>query len=92
MVIEEKDFKLTTTNEFTPRFDLELLYKVSPKGKESRYEFKNVAYGITLEHAIKLISQYHISNNHKEESIFLLDYYKEFKEELNKLKELLCGV
>ena len=91
MVIEERDFRLTPVNDSSLRYDLELLYKVQPKGREARLEFKNVAYGISLEHAIKKIAQYRICCRHKEEAIQLLDYFREFKEELDSLKAL-CGL
>lgn len=91
MVIEEKDFRLTPVSDSCPKYDLELLYKVQPKGKETRLEFKNVAYGISLEHAIKKIAHYRVYCKHKDEAIQLLTYFKEFKEELDSLKTL-CGL
>lgn len=91
MVIEEKDFRLIPISETSPTFDLELLYTINPKGKESRQEFKNVAYGISLDYAVKKIAHYRVSCKHKEEAIALLTYFKEFKEELDSLKAL-CGL
>lgn len=88
MVIEEEDFKLTPVNDSSVNFDLELLYKVQPRGKEARMEFKNVAYGISLDHAIHIIAQYRVNQKHKNEAITLLTYFKEFKEELDSLKAL----
>lgn len=87
MIIEEKDFRLTPVNNSSLRFDLELLHTISPKGKESRLEFKNVAYGIDLECAIKKIAHYRVCCKHKE-AIGLLNYFKEFKNELDSLKNL----
>lgn len=91
MIIEEKDFRLTPISDSSPQYDLELLYKIQPKGKEARLEFKNVAYGISLEYAIKKIAHYRVCCKHKEEAIGLLTYFKEFKEELDSLKNL-CGI
>lgn len=91
MVIKEEDFKLTPVSDSSINFDLELLYKVQPRGKEPRMEFKNVAYGISLDHAVHRIVQYRISQKHKDEAITLLTYFKEFKEELDSLKAL-CGI
>ena len=88
MVIEEHDFKLTPISDSCPKYDLELLYKVQPKGKESRLEFKNVAYGIGLEYANKKIAHYRVCCKHNEEATKLLTYFKEFKEELDSLKAL----
>lgn len=86
MIIEEKDFKLIPINDSSLRYDLELLYKIQPKGKESRLEFKNVAYGISIDYAIKKIVQHRICCKHKDEAITLQTYFKEFKEELDLLK------
>lgn len=91
MTIEGKDFKLIPISEATPRFDLELLYTVRPKDGEERKEFKNVAYGISLEHAIQRISHYRVSNNHKEESIELITYLKEFLETMDVIKKECQG-
>lgn len=91
MVIEEKDFRLIPNSDSSYWFDLELLYEIKPKGKESRLEFKNVAYGLTLEHAIKRIAHYRVCCRHKEEAIKLIVYFKELKEELDSLKNL-CGI
>lgn len=91
MEIREDDFILTPISDSSPQFDLELLYKVQPKGKEPRYEFKNVAYGINLDYAIRKIAHYRVTCNHREESINLLTYFREFKKELDSLKNL-CGI
>lgn len=88
MIIEEEDFRLIPSGN---SFDLELLCKVQPKGKEARFEFKNVAYGISLEYAIKKIIQYRISQKYKDEAISLRTYFKEFKEELDSIK-ILCAI
>lgn len=90
MEIVEKDFKLIPVDESSPLFDLELLYVVKPRGGEARLEFKNAAYGITLNTAIKKITHYRISCNHKEEAITIKTYFDEYKRELNTLKQLLC--
>lgn len=86
MVIEEKDFRLTPVSESSSMFDLELMYTVHPKGKEARQEFKNVAYGISLESALKKVIQYRISCKH--DTTDLATYLKDFREELDSLKAL----
>lgn len=88
MVIEESDFRLTPTSDNSMRFDLELLYEIKPKGKESRLEFKTVAYGIGLEYAMKKVAQYRVYHKHKDESIKLLTYFKEFTDELQSIRDL----
>lgn len=89
MVIEEEDFRLTPINDFCPHFDLELLYTIKPKGKETRKEFKTVAYGVSLESAIKKVIQHRINQKHNEEAITLKDYLKEFKEISQSLESTL---
>ena len=86
MIIEEKDFRLTPISESSPMFDLELLLTVRPKGKEARQEFKNVAYGISLESALKKVIQYRVSCKH--DTIDLATYLNEFRNELDSLKAL----
>ena len=89
MTIEEKDFRLTPVSETSLMFDLELLYTVRPRGKEARQEFKNVAYGISLESALKKVIQYRVSCKH--DTTDLETYLKDFREELDSLKAL-CGI
>ena len=89
MTIEEEDFRLIPVSDTCPKYDLELLYKIQPKGKESRFEFKNAAYGISLEYAIKKIIHYRISKKYKDKAVTLLTYFKEFKTELENFKHLL---
>ena len=88
MVIEESDFRLTSVNEFSTKWDLELLYTIRPKGKEARTEFKAVAYGLPLESALKRVINFRINNKHQD-VINLKDYLKEYKDQLNQLNHLL---
>lgn len=89
MEIVEKDFKLVPCDDNSPLFDLELLYVIKPRGGESRLEFKNAGYGLSLKTAVKKIIQYRINCKHKEEAIKLKTYFDEFKKELDSFKELL---
>lgn len=89
MIIEESDFRLIPVKDSGDRFDLELL-KVVNKGKETeRQEFKNVAYGVTIESAIKYIANARVSINNPE-SIDLKTYLKEYKKIIDDIKQL-CG-
>lgn len=88
MVIEESDFRLTSVNEYSTKWDLELLYTIRPKGKEARTEFKAVAYGLPLESALKRVINFRINNKHQD-VISLRDYLKEYKDQLNQLNHLL---
>ena len=86
MVIEESDFRLIPVKESGLLFDLELL-KVINKGKENeRTEFKNIAYGITLESALKYIANARISSKY-EGSISLQQYLQEYKDIINSIKD-----
>ena len=90
MTIEESDFRLTSVNEYSTKWDLELLYTIRPKGKEARTEFKAVAYGLPLESALKRVINFRINNKHQD-VISLKDYLKEYKDQLNQLNHLLYG-
>ena len=57
MIIEEKDFRLIPIKETSNLFDLELLKTVNKGKSTERQEFKNVAYGVTIESAIKYNDQ-----------------------------------
>ena len=91
MEIVEKDFKLKPISEDCPMFDLELLYVVKPRGGESRLEFRNAGYGMSMESAIKKVAHYRVCCNHKDEAIKIKTYFEEYKKELDDLKKLLCG-
>jgi len=88
MVIEEEDFRLTSVNEHSIHFDLELLYVVKPRGGEPRCEFKNVAYALPLDAALEKVVQYRISQKHPE-ALKLSEYLNEFNREIE-LLEALC--
>lgn len=89
MIIEEDDFRLTQINEHSPKWDLELIHIVRPKGKEPRKEFKNAGYGLPLEAALERIIQYRLHNKYNEDAVRLKDYLKEYKDERRKLSELV---
>jgi hypothetical protein len=92
MIIEESDFKLIPIDDCSQIFDLELLYTVKPRNGEPRQVFKNAGYGLTLENAVRKILHYRVDCKHKGEAIKLRSYYLEFKEELNKLKDLCSNL
>lgn len=89
MVIEEKDFRLTPIKDSGDRFDLELLRTVN-KGKETeRQEFKNVAYGVTIESAMRYVANARIAANNPD-VIDLKTYLEEYKKIIDEIKKL-CG-
>ena len=86
MIIEESDFRLIPVKESGLLFDLELL-KVINKGKENeRTEFKNIAYGITIESALKYIANARINAKYND-SISLKQYLQEYKDVINSIKD-----
>lgn len=86
MVIEESDFRLIPVKESGLLFDLELL-KVINKGKENeRTEFKNIAYGITIESALKYIANARINAKYND-SISLKQYLQEYKDIINSIRD-----
>lgn len=87
MTIEEEDFRLTPSNEYSTKWDLELIHIVRPKGKEPRKEFKNAGYGLPLESALKRVIHYRLHNKHQEDAVRLKDYLAEYKDENKKLLE-----
>lgn len=90
MEIKESDFRLIPVAEHSTLYDLELLYTIHPKGKEARSEFKNVAYGISLETAIKKIAQYRVSCNHENDTISLKNYLQEYQSSIKSIKNLIA--
>lgn len=86
MKIEEEDFILTPITDSSLIYDLEILCTINSKSKESRKEFKTVAYGITIEYALKMIAQHRITS--KYDSINLSTYLSEYKKEIKSLEDL----
>lgn len=88
MIIEEKDFRLIPVSETSELFDLEVIYTVN-KGKENeRKEFRNVAYGVPLESAIKRIATYRLNNKLGDDPIGLKVYLETYKDIVNEVKKL----
>lgn len=89
MIIEESDFRLIPVKDSGDKFDLELL-RVINKGKDTeRREFKNVAYGITIESAMRYIANARILENNSD-TLDLKTYLKKYKEIIDEIKQL-CG-
>jgi hypothetical protein len=87
MIIEEKDFRLISVDDCETLFDLEILCTVN-KGKTTEYKkFKNVAYGISLESALKRVINFRIGNKYSE-AINLKTYLQEYKNNILELKKL----
>ena len=87
MTIEEKDFRLIHIKDTSNLFDLELLKTVNKGKSTERQEFKNVAYGVTIEYAIKYIANTRIAANNSD-TIDLKTYLKEYRKILDEIKTL----
>lgn len=85
MVIEEQDFKLIPVS--GDRFDLEVLCTINKGKSNERKEFKNVAYGVTLEYALKYVANFRITNKY-DNSISLATYLKEYKDIISEISKL----
>jgi len=90
MSIEESDFKLTpATNDAGNFWDLELLVTVKPKsGGESRKEFKLIAYGVTIDSAIRRIANYRVIHKIGDGSVSLKEYVAQYTAEVDKIDKL----
>ena len=86
MKIQGDDFILTSVTPYSYSFDVELLQIVNKGKKNERSEFKNVAYGVHLQHALKMIVMYRL--NKKQDVYDLKEFMKMFEKELNELREL----
>lgn len=87
ITIKEEDFILEEAGGIF--WDLQLLKTVKPKGGEIRQEFKESGYGLTFETALKKIVNYRITKKLTEESINMKTYIDSYKQEVEKLKNLI---
>lgn len=87
MIIEGDNYRLTPVSNHSDDFDLELLHEIG--GKNPRKEFKHVAYGISLERAIKKITMYNVNQRHKQDVINLEQFLNSYKEEIDQIKQVL---
>lgn len=90
MIIQGLFYKITPVNNSSPFYDLELLYDIG--GNNPRKEFKNEAYGITLESAIIRCANFAVRNKYKKDEVITLkQYLDEFKEEKKKIQIEVLG-
>ena len=86
MIIEHSDFRLTNDGMSTC-WDLEVMRTVRPRGKPEREEWSDPLYGMPLDRAIKIIINYRL--NKRKDVYTLQEYLHQYKDELNKLNEIL---
>ena len=85
--IIEKDFKLTSVSDGSIFFDLEILLPVFNKEKnETRYEFKNVAYGLPLSTALIRVAMHRSEDSEKTDLLSYIERFEEACRELEKIK------
>ena len=84
--IIEKDFRLTSVSDGSIFFDLEILLPVFNKEKnETRYEFKNVAYGLPLATALTRVAMHRAE---KSDSTDLRSYITRFTDACKELEKI----
>lgn len=91
MLIEESDFRLIPMSDDSNFWDLEFLHTVKSRTGGTRQEFKNAAYGLTLESAIKRIVHYRCINKCKNDALNMNEYLKLYRQELQNLAKYLNG-
>lgn len=87
MVIEEKDFRLTPVKDTRDKFDLEILRTINKGKKNERQEFKAVAYGVSIEYALRYVANIRIVERNPA-TIDLKTYLQEYRNILAELKKL----
>lgn len=87
MIIQEKDFRLIPVKESGNSFDLELLHTINKGKANERQEFKDVAYGISIDRAISYIINFRISSKYPG-VIDMKTYLNEYKSMVEEIKEL----
>jgi len=88
MTIEGEDFTFTALGDSLPLFDVDLITTINKGKKNERSEKKNVAYGVPLSKAIKILLHYRVKKKCKDEVITLKEYLKLYRESLDEIKDL----
>ena len=83
MIIQGDFYKLTSIDNVSPFWDLEILKEIKSK-TNPRTEYVNAGYGLTLESAINRIIQVAITN--KYDILTLKEYLEEYKRLKDEIK------
>lgn len=84
MVIKGDYYKLTSIDDNSPFWDLELLKTIKSK-TNPRTEYVNAGYGMTLDYAISKIIQFAINSKYDETDLkTYLTEYKQLKDEITR--------
>lgn len=86
MIIQGEDFKFIPVKPEFPVFDVELLKTVNKGKQNERTEFQNVAYGVNIDTAIKMVVSYRINKN-SPDVLSLKDYLNKYLKGIKELKE-----
>lgn len=89
MKIVGDDFILTLCDTYGDFWDLSMKLPVTDKQGKTRKRFKEISYGISLEHCINNIINTRIKLSN--ETLSMEDYLKKYKDELNKIKKMVNG-
>ena len=85
--IIEKDFRLMSVSDGSIFFDLEILLPVFNKEKnETRYEFKNVAYGLPIATALIRVAMHRSEDSEKTDLLSYIERFEEACKDLEKIK------
>lgn len=85
MTIEGTFYKLIPIDDNSPFFDLSLLKTIKSK-TNPREEWQIVAYGITIDTAIRRIINYAINSKYQDEAITFEEYLNAYNREKINLK------
>lgn len=89
MIIEESDFRLTQVDDHSNAWDMELLTRIQPRGKEERWEFKIIAYSLNLKEAMRSVIRYKINKKYIDNQTISLDeYLNEYKLAAEEVKKI----
>lgn len=89
MIIQDTDYIIEPSNDFSLIYDLKLLKKKLTKNKEEKMEFESAGYGLKLDKVVAKIAQNRIDLKHPDESVTLETFLKELKEEEKKIRNII---
>lgn len=87
MKIVGDDFILTLCDGYGDFWDLSMKIPVKDKQGSVRKKFREISFGISLEHCISNIINTRIKLS--DETLSMEDYLKRYKDELNKIKKMV---
>lgn len=89
MIIQDTDYIIEQSNEFSLIYDLKLLKKKLTKSKEEKMEFETAGYGLKLDKVVAKIAQNRVDLKYSGEVGTLENFLKELREEEKKIRNLI---